>query len=200
MTKRLERVVAPIMDVCRRLEKNMDDVATAANREPRALPLRALEPSALEPLKRSLSALEPHAAVATAFGQPGQAKKRRTSRAENAGPDQHVQSDDHSNIAMVWTEYSCGLNGGPSLRSLELQGTKWRSYEGGRQKWYNASFLYRAIERRQVAGASEEGAITAVQGLLDQIPKRGKSTKPNFAVLRKQLQLEETAKPGPGQT
>jgi hypothetical protein len=118
-------------------------------------------------------------------------KKQRVSRASRAMPGQHVQSDDNPTIASIWREYVTGLNGGPSLRALEQKGNKWRGYKGGRQKWHDACCFYHAIERRVHSGTAEVDAVAALQVMLDGIPKRGRSKKPNFADLRTELRKEE---------
>jgi hypothetical protein len=147
-------------------------------------------PLLLQPQREQLR--EPEQQQSPLLLQP-QLKKQRLSRASRAKSGQHVQSDDNLTVASMWTEYATGLNGGPSLRALENKSSKWRQYQGGRQKWHNASFVYLAIERRCHSGTAEVDAVAAVEKMLDLIPKQGKSKKPNFAELRKQLKLEAAA-------
>jgi hypothetical protein len=132
-------------------------------------------------------------ALGAADAQAARAPKRRR-RADGAAPGQHIQSDQLTSMGEVWREYTVGLNGGPALRDLERnQGNLWRKYAGGRQKWFASRIHYAAVERRKSEGLSETEAVAALQAMLDAIPKRGKSTKPDFAALRTILSQEAKA-------
>ena len=81
----------------------------------------------------------------------------------------------------VWTEYNVGTNGNPSLRALEAQfGTTWRNYQGGKQRWSEFRTLAFYIESRIAAGSSELDAVTQLQGIADEIGRRGASRALNW--------------------
>ncbi|KAJ1448121.1 hypothetical protein M885DRAFT_623727 [Pelagophyceae sp. CCMP2097] len=120
------------------------------------------------PMKNCKQWPQEEAAGASA-AQAARAPKRRR-RADGAAPGQHIQSDQLTSMGEVWREYTVGLNGGPALRDLE-----------------------RNTQRRKSEGLSETEAVAALQAMLDAIPKRGKSTKPDFAALRTILSQEAKA-------
>lgn len=81
---------------------------------------------------------------------------------------------------MFNSEYFVGINGQPSLESLEAKGAQWRDYKGGRQRWCEkrkvASYLQ---QLKSQYGDSE--ALSMAQRDLDAVPKKGKSSGPNWA-------------------
>ena len=123
-------------------------------------------------------------------------RKRVASRDAHMKPGQFLMKDESSisSIRELYEEYFVGINGTPSLASLELEGSKWRRYKGMRQRWHERRILIRGLERLvALHGGTEEG-ITAMQGQLDGIAKRGSSKSPNWAALRKLLMNSDEEK------
>ena len=131
---------------------------------------------------------------------PPKKKKRREKRMSSAASGQHHQLDfkELKDVKTLWAEYTVGINGGPALRDLELKDTSWRRMGGtaGRQRWSNSLPFYREIECRVKRGDREEDAVAAVQGMLDETPRKGKTSRcgPNFHALAKKLRDEQKAR------
>jgi len=117
--------------------------------------------------------------------------RSRISRLEqvdpSAGHQFFVQMRSHRTAKELWTEYTTGINSGPSLRALEAQGPSWRNYGNARKRWSEQHFLYTFIEVQMTNGASEDDAVAALQGLLDAHPR--KSALPNWTALMKQVSM-----------
>ena len=91
-----------------------------------------------------------------------------------------------SNITATgyWTEFKYGVNGGPSLDSMELShGSKWRSdtafsWVDGRKgtslkaSWCLQKPMYMYIEYHILAGKLEEEALQLIQEVFDRLSYR----------------------------
>ena len=79
------------------------------------------------------------------------------------------------NVQHFWEEYDIGINGNPSLRSLEKKSKKWRSYKWGSQNWAWRKYVGDAIDEyieetlrvgETNATAATENALLRMQGRL----------------------------------
>ena len=137
----------------------------------------------------------------------GSKKRKRASRDRqvdfNAGNHSFMQMHDHKDVSSLWTEYTTGINGRPSLLSLEKLGKNWRNYGSMAKRWSAQRQLYCYIERRipkdpdtgppilnSVKIAAEAKAIAELQAM---ITYRGASTSPDWQALMKHVAgLEES--------
>jgi Centromere DNA-binding protein complex CBF3 subunit, domain 2/Transcriptional activator of glycolytic enzymes len=135
--------------------------------------------------------------------QGGKRKKVRIDHLRYAdGQVYLIPMGEHRTATAFWNEYAKGRT---PLRDLEVS-TKgaWRDYGSVSRRWSEQKFLYAFIETRIASGMSEVDAIQALQTELDNFPKRGRSSKPNWDALLKYIPtLGESAarkqrKPRPG--
>ena len=133
---------------------------------------------------------------------PPKKRKRREKRIGDVKAGQHHQLDfnELKDIATLWKEYSEGINGGPALRDLEAQGKKWRCIGNSagkgacRQRWSMSLPFYEEIQFRVARGDSETAAVAAVQLMLDDTPRNGPRSGPNFAAVSRRLRAEQKAR------
>jgi hypothetical protein len=104
-------------------------------------------------------------------------KKRRLARefrvkaAEDHRMIAALRSD--ADVHSLWNEYYHGTNGQEALRVLEGKGYQWRSWKGGKQRWDEKKVFYDWIESKKNELGSFPLAVTALQKMLDEVP-RGK--------------------------
>jgi hypothetical protein len=91
-------------------------------------------------------------------------------------------------VCHFWQEYNTGINGNPSLRSLEDKSKKWRSYKWGRQNWAWRKYVGDAIDEYIVeetlrgetnATAATENALLRMQGRLTMLLHSKKANREN---------------------
>lgn len=123
-------------------------------------------------------------------------RKRAASRDAHMQPGQFIMKDESSILSVreLHEEYFIGMNGTPSLRSLEEGGSKWRRYKGMRQRWHERQLLIRGFERLEALHGGTEQGIATMQNMLDGIHKRGSSKSPNWAELRKRFKNSDEEK------
>ena len=87
-----------------------------------------------------------------------------------------------------WQEYNIGINGNPSLRSLEKKSKKWRSYKGGKQYWAWRKYVGDAIDKHieeemreggRTAAAATENALVKMQDRLTTLQDTKKANRLN---------------------
>ncbi|ORX61876.1 hypothetical protein DM01DRAFT_1277540, partial [Hesseltinella vesiculosa] len=68
-------------------------------------------------------------------------------------------------VVQLWTEYANGINGGPSIKSLErIHGSSWRSTKAVSRYFARRRPLFTAVIRRaQDDGVSEEAAARSME-------------------------------------
>ena len=89
-------------------------------------------------------------------------------------------------VAELWHEYTVsGIPTGPPVKELVAQyGTKWRSYDVGKEEFAWRSHVYEEIERLIAGGATDETAVKTLQAELDLYqkgPKGGRGRKPTVS-------------------
>ena len=108
---------------------------------------------------------------------PKKKMKQRKTRLEMMKPGCYYQSDNWTNIKDLWKEWAYGVNGGPAIRDLEKNSTKWRSYCDAARKFFNKRKpIYTELER--LVGSKEmpeTEAVETVERLHAAIPRSRKS-------------------------
>jgi len=100
-------------------------------------------------------------------GRVSMAKSAADYCAKHPGHEVTVQVE-NATVSQCWKEYTQGLDGRPALRDLETrQGTKWRKYAGGNQKWSRFKNVYSAIGKLMDDGDTEDAAVSKIQARLD---------------------------------
>ena len=70
-------------------------------------------------------------------------------------------------IKQIWQEYSVGINGQPSVKSLEEKyGTNWRNSDNEIKLYSYRNKIYRAIQKLIAKGITEEEAIKELESIM----------------------------------
>ena len=117
--------------------------------------------------------------------------KRAARHGDDAAPI-YVLSRTMRTVAELWDEYTVsGIPNGPPVKDLVANyGTKWRSYDGGKEEFAWHSHVYEEIERLIEGGADAETAVKTLQEELDSYKKDstgGRGRKPTVSSQWRQL-------------
>lgn len=106
----------------------------------------------------------------------------RASRAHGVGSGHHSMLNwrELHDVSAFNTEFFIGINGQPSLESLEAKGATWRDYKGGRQRFCEKKKVASYLKQLKNAYGEVE-ALSRAQRELDAVPKKGNSKGPNWA-------------------
>ena len=91
----------------------------------------------------------------------------------------------------LFDDYTIGVNGNKSIKQLESEGKSWRGYDGAKQRWSELSVIFRFLDRYEaLPGSSAIAAVQELQRRLDAVGFQGRSIKPNWHGLIKELRTE----------
>ena len=125
-------------------------------------------------------------------------KKRRLAREfrVKAAEDHRIIAAlrSHADVQSLWNEYYHGTNGQEALRVLEGKGYQWRSWKGGKQRWGEKRVFYDWIESKKNELGSFPLAVTALQKMLDEVPReKKKHSGPNWKGLARKIKAEKNS-------
>ena len=118
--------------------------------------------------KWSLNALQRNIAEVK-FGLPGASPLNVITILQNSttAPSLFYRLDPNlTTVEQVWEEYTRGINGGPSVKSLDQQYEgKWRVTEQARHLYLGRNKIYKAVKKYLAAGYSDQDAVSILENM-----------------------------------